>query len=70
MIKIGGAWLQTAKESKKQYISIKFAKELTKRGLTIYEDDNVMLLLNENKTGDNSPDYIAYLSNQKEKTQE
>lgn len=66
MIKIGGGWIKTGKESQKQYISIGIAKELLKRGLTLTEDDFLTLHQNGKKETDEHPDYILCLSNKDE----
>ena len=66
MLRIGSAYSQIGKESKKEYIKLNIAKELTKRGFTIHSDDNVYLFLNEDKTEDRHPDYIAYIANKEE----
>ena len=66
MLKIGSGWIKKAKESQKEYISLGFAKELSKRGFTITDDDFLTLHLNENKTEDKYPDYILCLSNKDE----
>lgn len=60
MIKIGGAWIKTAKDSGKEYLSIQPAKELLP--LTITAEHFMTLHLNENKTEDKHPDYHVCLS--------
>lgn len=66
MFKIGSAYVQIGKESGKEYIKLNIAKELTRRGFTLQSDDDVYLFMNENKTEDKHPDYIAYIANKEE----
>lgn len=68
MIKIGSAWIRTAQESGKEYLSISYAKELLP--LTITAEHFTTLHLNENKTDDKHPDYHVCLSVSEKKEQE
>ena len=66
MIKIGGGWIKKGKESQKEYISLGLAKELSKRGFTITDDDFLTLHQNDKKETESQPDYIVCLSNKEE----
>ena len=67
MIKVGGSYNNVAKESKKMYIQVNFDEALLP--ITITKDHVLTLHTNENKDGDNFPDYHTCLRLKKEKTE-
>ena len=60
MIKVGGSYNNTAKESKKEYIQVGFDEALLP--ITITKDHILTLHTNESKEKDTHPDYNTCLS--------